>query len=336
MRPVFLPGLLAAAGALLGPWGGASAEDQAGFRDQAIDRRTQEVETRLGTELETAPVGHFVVRGDHDVRELAQMADVAERTLQHFARVLGAEPEEVLPPPRRGGYRWVDVYQFRQEKGYLAFLDRVFDPLRDETVDDRRFKLMRRQRGFFVVTPRKMLVQYQGPGEFSTCLGSVVHKTSHLLMLTWQESGTWMPWWYLEGFAAWQELAILRRSDTYCLEVSEPGGYAKPGGTPEADEAAKARQEQAWRSKVSAMVRARDDKDFLQLGRMSLNELVLEDVIQSWSVVDWIESQKRLRSFTLAYKAEREIGLACEKGLGMDVAAAHQAWRRWVLARGGR
>jgi hypothetical protein len=292
--------------------------------------RTREVGRRLGVELRTAVAGAFVVRGDEEQADLDRIAETCRLTFEHFRVAMGAEPSEILPPARKGEVGQVEVYQFRREKEYHAFLDKVFDPMRDETVDDRRFALMRRQRGFFVLSPRPTLVQYRGPSEVSTTLSQAAHKTSHVLLLSHRKAGSWMPWWLLEGFAAWQEFGVLRESRVYCIEVERPGDYALPG-TPGADEAAKARLESHWRKRLRQLVAGRSTKDLRVLAKAPLNELVLEDVIHAWGVVDWLARDRRLASFVRSYKEKRDFDAVCEAALGAPPAGVEERWREAVL-----
>jgi len=331
---------LAAAVALVAGWRGAAAEDQAPPDPAAeIAAATKEYERHLGFELRVSVRGPFVVRGDFEQADLDRVADVCARTLEHTRVVLGAEPAEILRPGavRDGTGRYdatgrVEVFQFKREREYLAFLDKVLVRIRDETVDDRRLALMRRQRGFFVMTPRPIIAQHQGPGEVETVLAQAAHKTSHVLLLSWRNAGSWMPWWFLEGFAAWQEFGVLRESRVYCIEVDRPGAYAK-AGTPEADEAAKARMEAAWKKRLRELVESGKARDLRVLARLPLNEIVLEDVIQSWGFVDWLARERKLRPFIVAYKEKREFDAACETSLGAPPAGVEQRWRAWVTAK---
>ena len=312
----------------------ASAQDAPapGAADDAaaVVERTKDYERRLGTTLRVAQRGVFVVRGDNEQADIENLAEVCSATLEHYAQSMSCRAEDVLKPATKGETARVEVFQWKQEKAYLAFLDKVYSRLRDDTVDDRRLALMRRQRGFFVLTPRPIICQYQGPSEMSTVRSQAVHKTSHVLLLSHRKAGAWMPWWLLEGFGAWQEMAVLKESRTYCLEVERPGDYVKPG-TPEADEAAKARMESAWRKKAREMVAAKSHRDLAVLARLSLNELVLEDVIQSWSVVDWIFRERKLATLVAHYKDQRDFAKTCELALGAPPAGVEERWKSWLL-----
>lgn len=325
--------LLAALAAAPSAVGGDPAPDPAAeakaAEDAAIAAATKDAERRMGTTLRVARRGPFVVRGDVEQPDLEHMAELALSTLDHYAGAMATEAGSVLRAPKRGESARVEIWQFRQEREYLAFVDRVFSRVRDDTVDDRRLALLRRQRGFFVTSPRPIIAQYQGPSEMATCDSQAVHKTSHVLLLTHRPAGSWMPWWYLEGFAAWQEMAVLRESRTYCLEVDRPGDYAKPG-TPEADEAAKARLEAAWRRRAKELLATKKARDLAALAKLSLNELTLEDVIQSWSVVDWIVRERKLVAFTTAYKDDRDFAKACEAALGGPPASVEARWGAWL------
>ncbi len=72
-------------------------------------------------------------------------------------------------------------------------------------------------------------------------------------------------------------------------------------------------------------------KDLPVLAKLSLNELVYEDVQQSWSVVDWLSRTGRLRAFATAYKERRDLDAASKDVLGVAASSAHEAWRLWVL-----
>lgn len=332
MRPARAAVLLAAAVVCAplcaaAPSACAEAADKAAA--DAIDAATKDASRRLGFPLRVAVRGRFIVRGDSLQSDLDILAESCRSTFEHYVDVMGCEPDDVVKPARKGEPAWVEVFQFEREKGYLDYLDKVYSRVRDDTVDDRRFALMHRQRGMFVLTPHPIIAQYRGPSDTSTVRSQVVHKTSHVLLLSHRKAGAWMPWWFLEGFATWQEMAVLKESRTYCLEVERPGDYAK-AGTPEADEAAKARMADTWRKKVREMVAARRHRDLAALAKLSLNELTFDDVMQSWSVVDWIFRQKRLPQFVKAYKDEREFAAACEAAIGPPPAGVEERWRKWV------
>ena len=63
---------------------------------------------------------------------------------------------------------------------------------------------------------------------------------------------------------------------------------------------------------------------------MSLNEIVLIDVQQSWSVVDWLHRTAQLKAFATSLKETRALDAACRSVLGLPASAAHDAWRAWV------
>jgi hypothetical protein len=330
---------LAAAAAVLPAVGAPDgvAEDEGAVgreRPEAVllAEQTKEYGRRLGFEIRTSVRVPFVVRGDHDQQELDRVADACARTLELFRVTLAADPAEILKPAQKGEAARLEVFVFRREKEYLAFVDQVLARIRDESVNDARLALLRRQRGFFIVTPRPMVVQYQGPSDMATVLSQAVHKTSHVLLLSHRRAGAWMPWWLLEGFATWQEFGVLRESRVYCIEVARPAEYTKPG-TPEADEAAKARMEAAWKKRLRELVESGKARDLRVLARLPLNELVLEDVIQSWSFVDWLVRERRFPSFVGAYKEKREFDAACEAALGAPPAGVEQRWRTWATAK---
>jgi hypothetical protein len=297
--------------------------------DAAVDRRSREYERWLGTPLATATSELTIVRGDHPVEELKQMADAAEKTARHFLATFGCRPEEAMRGDRYGPAR-IEILQFWKEDGYLAFIDKALTRIRDETVDDARLAFMRRQRGFWIVSPRALMAQYQGPGDLATSISNACHKTSHVLLTGWKPAGAFMPWWLYEGLASWQEFAVLGESRTYCLELARPDSYGR-SGTPDADEEAKAKSEQGWRAKVKSIVGKRAEKDLGVLGKMPLNELVLVDVQQSWSVVDWLWRTGKLKDFVEAYKESRDLNAACTKILEAPASGAHEVWRQWVM-----
>ncbi len=298
--------------------------------DAPVDARTKEYQRWLGTDLATAAAELAVVRGDHPLPELKRMAEAAEKTARHFLTTFGCQPADVLRGESRYGPARIEIFQFWKEDGYLAFCDKVLARIRDETVDDARLAFMRRQRGFWVMSPRQIMSQYQGPSDLVTSISAACHKTSHIMLTGWKPSGTFMPWWFYEGFATWQEFAVLGETRTYCLDLARPADYSRPG-TAEADEAAKARSEQGWRAKVKDLVKGRAEKDLVRLGKMPLNEIVLIDVQQSWSVVDWLHHTARLKDFGAALKDTRDLDAACRSALSVPVAAAHDAWRAYVL-----
>jgi hypothetical protein len=151
-----------------------------------------------------------------------------------------------------------------------------------------------------------------------------------VLLTGWKPSGAFIPWWFYEGLASWQEFAVLGETRTYCLDLARPDAYGR-AGSPEADEAAKAKSEQGWRAKVKSLVGRRGEKELPALGKMSLNEIVFVDVQQSWSVVDWLWRTGKLRDFAETYKETRDLNAACVKRLDAPASGAHEAWRQWVM-----
>jgi hypothetical protein len=296
--------------------------------DAPVDARSKEYERWLETPLAVALAELAVVRGDHPVAELKQIADAADKTARHFCTTFGCQPADALRDNRYGASR-IEIFQFWKEDGYLAFCDKVLARIRDETVEDARLALMRRQRGFWIMTPRALMAQYQGPSDLVTSISQACHKTSHVMLTGWKPSGSFMPWWLYEGLASWQEFAVLGETRTYCLDLARPADYSR-GATPDADEEAKSRREDGWRARVKQMVARRDEKDLARLGKMVLNELTLPEVQQSWSIVDWLHQTARLKEFVTAYKDTRDLDAACRQALGVPTAAAHDQWRSWV------
>lgn len=304
---------------------------------ESVLRVTAEVERRTGLELATVVRGRVVVRGDAPEPELVRIAETCTAVIDHFLTIVGGGADDVFGPIRGEGdtgdenARRVEVYQFVREKEYLAFVDRYVARIRDDTLDDRRLQLLRRQRGFFIRTPRLLMAQYQGPSDPASSLGQAAHKTSHVCAFTWKESGAWSPWWLLEGFGAWQEMAALRECRTYCLETDEAGGYAK-AGTPEADEAAKARMADAWRKKAAELVRTRKARDISALARLSLNEITHDDVVVSWSFVQWLHRERKLAEFLVASKEKRDLEPACDRTFGKPSPEVERMWHAWLLS----
>ncbi len=296
--------------------------------DAPVDARSKEYERWLQTPLAVVLGEFVVVRGDHPPEELKQIAESADKTARHFCTTFGIQPVDALRDGRYGAGR-VEIFQFWKEGGYVGFCDKVVARIRDELVDDARLALMRRQRGLWIMTPRTLMAQYQGPSDITTSIAQACHKTSHVMLTGWKPSGTFMPWWLYEGLATWQSFAILGDTRTYCLEVARPADYSR-GATPDADEEAKSRSEDGWRARVKQMVARRDEKDLARLGKMSLNELTLPEVQQSWSVVDWLHQTARLKDFVTAYKDTRDLDAACRQVLAVPTAGAHDAWRSWV------
>ena len=154
--------------------------------DAPVDTQTKQYERWLDRPLATAVTELTVVRGDHPLTDLKRMSEATEKTARHFLQTFGAQPEEVLRGDRYGQVGRVQVFQFIKEEAYLNFCDKVLARIRDTTVDDARLAFMRRQRGFWIVTPRPMLAQYQGPSDFVTSVSAAVHKVSHEMLDLWK------------------------------------------------------------------------------------------------------------------------------------------------------
>jgi hypothetical protein len=302
--------------------------------DSADDPRhvdTKRFEEKLERKLNVVSKPHVLIRGDHDHDELQTAADSAEMTVLHFEETFECDASKILPG--RSGYAGlIEVWQFRQEKGYLQFMDRIFDEQRDrKVIDDERFKMMRQNRGFWNTTPEGRIGGYQGPSPIEGVVANVSHKTSHVLLDLWKNKHWKRPWWLYEGLATWQEMQITGVSRTYCLEPATPGDYSREG-TGEADELAKAQTAKLWLEHIRKKVKARDERDLKVLGRLGLNELNRDEVIQAWSVVDWLASRRKLKAFVEALKDDQDLDAALKSTLELDTAAAHEKWREWVLA----
>lgn len=269
------------------------------------------------------------VFGDHPQHELSQVAEAVQQTVDDFCDVFECEPEEVLPGRYANQPGQFYCFQFQQEPAYLRFVDKVFDRMRDESVNDERLKLIKRQKGFWIMTPRPLMARYRGPGTQQTIVSNASHQASHALLLMWMPAGDWMPWWLLEGVATWQEIRLTGHNLTYCLEVARPDDYVDEG-TPDADELAKAKIAEKWRRHVKRLVRSGDDKNLATLAKLSLNEILFADVQQSWSVVDWLDRKGELKRFVIAYKNARTIDGAFRDAMDMEVEQAYQEWRAWV------
>jgi hypothetical protein len=293
---------------------------------------TKRYEEQMGRKLNVVTKPRVLVRGDHPHDELQKIADAAEMTVLHFIETFECDVKTFLKG--KDGYAGrVEVFQFRKEKAYLKFMDKVYDRLRDrKSVNDERFKMMRRNRGFWVLDPVPIIGGYMGPSPFESCISNVSHKTSHVLLELYETRYWKRPWWLYEGLATWQEIQITGKSLTYCLEPAGPASYAKDG-TPEADELKKAQTAKLWRAHIRRKVKAREEKDLKVLGRLSLNELHRDEVIQSWSVVDWISRKGKLKAFVKELKKnDQNLDKAFSTVLGYGVEAAHEKWRAWVLA----
>jgi hypothetical protein len=297
--------------------------------DAKVDARTKDYERRTNLKLAAVLTELVVVRGDHPQAELKQVADASEKAIRHFMDLFGCKPEECLHGERYGPAR-LEVQQFVREEGYLAFCDKVLREIRDRSVDDARLALMRRQRGFWVMTPRSMLAQYQGPSDLTTCVSAAVHKTSHVLLEGWKPSGDFRPWWLYEGLGCFQEFAVLQESRTYCVDLEKTAAYGS-AGSPAADEEAKAKTESGWKQTVKRLLQKHDEKELGTLAKMALNELILIDVQQSWSLVDWLFATGKLKEFVGVYKDERELPETCRRVFQAVPAEVHERWRQWVL-----
>ncbi len=309
---------------------GRDAPFMPGFSDEQRKKVREHLGTwegPLGVKLNAAARKRVWVAGDLSPAELSRIAEAVRKTYDDFCSVMSCEEAEVL---EESDAAELVLVVFRQEPKYLRFTDRVFDRMRDETVSDERFKLMRRQPSYWVLTPRPLSVRFQGPATLEILIGNASHQSSHAMLLLWEDAGGWMPWWLLEGFATWQEIRLTGTNMTYCLEVARPGDYAREG-TPEADEAAKAALEKAWRRAVKGRVKSRDERGLGVLGNLSLNQLEHHEVQESWSVVDWLHRTGKLKAFVLAYKKGRTLSAATEDALKMSPDAAHEAWRKYVL-----
>lgn len=297
------------------------------FRVDRVAAETKRYQRYTGLELTELVGKHVVLRGDMDRDELQPSLDAAEETVELFKRVFDAEAAEVLRSV--DGYAEpIEVFQFRPEASYLKFLDRVVQR-ESRDIDPRRLELMRRQRGYWLLEPRPRLVGYQGPSPLESLPSRVAHKTALVLLVSWEDAGAWRPWWFLEGFAAWEEIEVTGACLTYSLEVSKAGQYDREG-TPEADEFAKAKTVKRWRERIRDRLRGGDARDLGVLAKLSLNELVADDVIQGWSFVDWLQTTERLRDFTLAYKEHRGLPETCEAVFEAPIAKVERDWSAWA------
>ena len=92
----------------------------------------------------------------------------------------------------------------------------------------------------------------------------------------------------------------------------------------------KAKTIKRWRERVRARLESGDARDLGVLGNLSLNELVADDVIQSWSFVDWLRHTDRLREFTIAYKEHRTLPKTCEAVFEVPIGKVEADWAAWA------
>lgn len=282
----------------------------------------------MGIEVNVVTSPHVAAVGPYTVEELKSLCDAAEETYAQFVKIFGdAGATELV-----GGAE-VDSDQTRMVVVYAKRAieyQKVVDGMQERYPQDMpadRVKLMKRQKGFYVVYPSVAIVGYQMPNPFEQVRASVVHKTSHALLMRLNYTADFYPWWLIEGLGTYQEIAILGKCDTYCVTA---GGYASP----EDDAKQKWAGANEFKSLVKTQVMGLSDKDLILLSKSGLNELDFRDLAKCWSLVEWLTSKHRKEFLDLVdnLKAKMEFADAVERAFGMPPEKLDKEWHDYVRA----
>jgi len=163
------------------------------------------------------------------------------------------------------------------------------------------------------------------PNTYEQVQASVIHKTSHVLLMKYRYRAGFFPWWLIEGLGTYQEISALGHCDTYCITE---GGYQLQEGESSQKWAGMSR----WKELVKMQVNGLSDKSLRTLARSGLNELDFRDLAKCWSFVEWCVAHRQKEFIALIgeLKKQAEFDKAMEKAFGKSWEHVEKDWRDYV------
>ncbi|MEN8149006.1 MAG: hypothetical protein ABFS86_04240 [Planctomycetota bacterium] len=298
------------------------------IRKEDLERRqiVDFYEGIMEREVNVALTKHFAVVGTYEEAELDQIAQAAEQTFDQFVEIMGVKSPKSM-------FRGSEVDRTRTRM-HVVYSKRAMEYQRlvnalvkryPEDITEARAALYRKQKGFYLVFPSCAVIGYQMPNTFEQVQASVIHKTSHVMLMKYRYRAGFFPWWLIEGLGTYQEIAALGHCDTYCITE---GGYAVQEGETSNKWAGMAR----WKEVVKQQVNGLSDKSFRKLARSGLNELDFRDLAKCWSFVEWCVSRHKVefRKLVANLKKKQKFEKAMENAFGKAHEHVEKEWRDYV------
>ncbi len=288
-------------------------------------------EEMLEIEVEVVFSAHFAAVGPFNEAELAAICAGAEQVYAEFLQIFGLGPETNL---FKGAEEDADrtrchlVYAkkaFEYAKFVGAFSERY--PVNMPTS---RANLVKTTKGFYEVYPSCYVIGYMFPNTFDQVRASVMHKTSHVLLMRYKYASGFFPWWLIEGLGTYQEINAIGRCDTYC--ITEKGYAVRPDANGGANQKWSGMRE--WKLIVKSQVVGMGDKGLIRLAGMGLNELDYRDLAKSWSICEWLIAKDREKFVALVEKIKLKTDFvkAVEQVFGKSPEQLDKEWRAYVRA----
>jgi hypothetical protein len=158
--------------------------------------------------------------------------------------------------------------------------------------------------------------------DYDVLLSLGVHNAAHMLTSNlFQEEwiGLEGAGWFDVGLAHWYEEQVIGRHRHYCVdEAHGPWKWNDP----------------LWRAKVRKYLDKEKDRQITQLVGMQTGEVPDWGHAVSWSFYDWIVATKpaALRPILIGLKQKVPTRELIRDHVGLDLFAAEDAWREWVIA----
>jgi len=280
----------------------------------------------LRADVEVALTDHVAAIGTYSPSQLGSLAQAAEQTLEQFCAVFGIEDGGRLfrGSEEDAGRKRLHVVYSKRAFEYARAVDGMKKRY-PKDIPDSRANLMRRQKGFYFVYPACYVIGYQLPNTFEQVRASVIHKTSHVLLLRYRYRSDFFPWWLIEGLGSWQEILAIGQCDTYCITDK---GYAANEGPAESKWGGMAR----WRDIVKQQVIGLHDRSWHSLAKSGLNDLSFRDLAKSWSICEWLINHDRETFVKMVDKMKSGVPFkdAVSQAFGKPVEQVEKEWRDYV------
>jgi hypothetical protein len=277
-------------------------------------------------DVKVAFTEHFMAVGPFEEAELTAICVGAEQVYVQFLQIFGLHPKTNL---FKGSEEDSDRTRCHIVYSKLALhYTHVVDAFCERYPQDMppsRANLMKQQKGFYFVYPSCYIVGFMFPNTFDQVRASVMHKTSHALVMRYKYASGFFPWWLIEGLGTYQEICAIGRCDTYCITER---GY----GAPEGDANQKWAGMNEWKQLVKSQVVGMGDKSLIALSRNGLNELDFRDLAKCWSLMEWLIAKRREKFVALVdkLKVKTDFRKAVEDVFGITAEQLDKEWRDYV------
>lgn len=280
----------------------------------------------MGLDVNVVLTEHVAAVGPFTEEELGALAQGGEQAYAQFCEIFGVtDASELLAGAEvDDGRKRLHVVYSKRALEYVRLVDGMRERYPEDIAEDRA-EYLKTQKGFYNVYPSAFVGGYQMPNPFEQIRASVVHKTSHVLLMRWHYVSGFFPWWLIEGLGTYQEIAALGRCDTYCTTLGGYGVGIDPAKLKWAGLA-------GFKDIVKTEVAGNSDRTLLQLSKCSLNELSIKDIAKCWSLCEWLISRDRASFVKLVenLKMNMEFGEAVEKAFGRPPEKLDRDWHDYV------